>query len=293
MTGRPDCSRFTAPWAGRTPSGWPYETLPDFAHRKARILLAEDNITNQQVAQGILKKLGLSADVVANGREAIDALKTLPYDIVLMDVQMPVMDGLEATRQIRNHRSAITNRSIPIIAMTAHAMLGDKENCIEAGMDDYVTKPVSPRTLAEALEKWLPEETGIQESEVRRQNEETRNAESEPHSSLIWDRAGMLERLMGDEELAGTILQGFLMDIPRQIEALQGYLDAGDAAGAERQAHTIKGASANMGGEALRALASELEQAGKAGDIESIKARMDGLAASFAELKQTMKGDTP
>jgi PAS domain S-box-containing protein len=269
------------------------ESLLDFAHRKARILLAEDNITNQQVALGILKKLGLSADAVANGREALDALKTLPYDLVLMDVQMPEMDGLQATRQIRSSRSAIPNRSIPIIAMTAHAMQGDKERCLEAGMDDYVTKPVSPRVLAEALEKWLPKETGIHYSAVRSQNTETRNAEPEPHSSLIWDRAGMLERLMGDEEIAGTILEGFVMDIPRQIEALRAYLDHGDAAGAERQAHTIKGASANVGGEALQALASELEEAGKAGDLESIKTRMDELAATFAELKQTMKGDAP
>jgi len=110
---------------------------------------------------------------------------------------------------------------------------------------------------------------------------------------VVFDRAGMLERLFGDEELVGTILEGFLMDIPQQIEALRGYLDAGDAAGAERQAHTIKGASANVGGDALRALAFELEQAGKAGDLESIKTRMDELAATFAELKQTMKGDTP
>ncbi|MBI9087553.1 MAG: response regulator, partial [Desulfobacterales bacterium] len=134
------------------------EALPDFAHRKARILLAEDNIINQQVALGILKKLGLSADAVANGREVIEALNILPYDLVLMDVQMPEMDGLEATRQIRGPQSAIPNRSIPIIAMTAHAMQGDKDRCLEAGMDDYVTKPVSPRALAEALDKWLPKD---------------------------------------------------------------------------------------------------------------------------------------
>jgi len=186
--------------------------------------MAEDNITNQQVVVGILKKLGLRADTVANGAEAVKALESIPYDLVLMDVQMPEMDGLEATRQIRNPRSAIPNRSIPIIAMTAHAMQGDKEKCLEAGMDDYVVKPVSPRALAEAMEKWLPEETSIQESAVRRQNVETRNAESEHYSSRIWDRAAMLNRLLGDEELAGTIIEGFLMDIPRQIEALHALI---------------------------------------------------------------------
>jgi PAS domain S-box-containing protein len=135
-----------------------------FAGRPERILLAEDNITNQQVAMGILKKLGLRADAVANGAEAVNALESLPYDLVLMDVQMPVMDGFEATKKIRNSKvkSSVDGvRSIshiPIIAMTAHAMQGDRERALEAGMNDYLTKPVSPVALAEALSKWLPKE---------------------------------------------------------------------------------------------------------------------------------------
>ena len=127
-----------------------------FANRKARILLAEDNITNQQVALGILKKLGLRADAVANGAEVMKSLEIIPYDLVLMDVQMPVMDGLEATQRIRDPQSTVPNHRIPIIAMTAHAMQSDREKCLAAGMDDYVSKPVSPQTLAEVLKKWLP-----------------------------------------------------------------------------------------------------------------------------------------
>ena len=134
------------------------QTLPNFAHLKARILVAEDNMTNQKVALGILKKLGLTADAVASGGEALEALRTLPYDLVFMDVQMPEMDGLEATRRIRDSQSTVLNRDIPIIAMTAHAMEGYKKKCFEAGMNDYVTKPVSPQALAGALEKWLPKE---------------------------------------------------------------------------------------------------------------------------------------
>jgi CheY-like chemotaxis protein len=153
-----------------------------FAGRNVRILLAEDNIINQQVALGILGKLGLYADAVANGVEALTALETLPYDLVLMDVQMPVMDGFEATEKIRNNEKIMINDEfgmmkekepeklvayssliirhspIPIIAMTAHAMQGDRERCLAAGMNDYITKPVSPRSLADVLDKWLPKD---------------------------------------------------------------------------------------------------------------------------------------
>ncbi|MEI8038246.1 MAG: ATP-binding protein, partial [Verrucomicrobiota bacterium] len=124
----------------------------------AHILLAEDSIINQQVALSILKKLGLRADAVADGAEAVRALEAIPYDLVLMDVQMPEMDGLVATRVIRDPQSAVRNHQVPIIAMTAHAMQGDLEKCLEAGMNDYVTKPVFPQALVEVLLKWLPQE---------------------------------------------------------------------------------------------------------------------------------------
>ncbi|WP_295399633.1 PAS domain S-box protein [uncultured Thiocystis sp.] len=126
-----------------------------FASGGARILLAEDHPVNQQLALGILKKLGLRADAVANGAEALTALASIPYDLVLMDVQMPVMDGLEAARHIRDPGSNILDHAIPIIAMTANAMQGDREQCLAAGMSDYVAKPVRPAALAEVLEKWL------------------------------------------------------------------------------------------------------------------------------------------
>ncbi len=124
--------------------------------RNAYVLLAEDNITNQQVALSILRHLGLRADAVANGEEAVQAVVFRRYDLVIMDVQMPVMDGLEATRKIRRLDASVSHSSLPIIAMTANAIQGDRSNCLEAGMDDYVSKPVSPQGLAEVLGKWLP-----------------------------------------------------------------------------------------------------------------------------------------
>ena len=251
-----------------------------------RILLAEDNITNQQVALGILKKLGLHADAVVDGVEAITSLETLPYDLVLMDVQMPEMDGFEATRRIRDPESAVLNHKVPIIAMTAHAMQGDRERCLEAGMDDYVTKPISPQALAGALDRWLPRADAVPAA----------HAPAEPGAGRSWtsteaqvfDRAGLMTRVIGDEDLARAVVDGFLEDAPRQIEALREYLRAGDASGAIRQAHTIKGASATVGGEALCAVAQEMEKAATSGDLEGVRDHLPDLESAFGRLRAAM-----
>lgn len=131
-----------------------------------RILLAEDNVVNQHVAQGMLKKLGLHADAVANGAEAVAALTMIPYDLVLMDCMMPEMDGYEATRQIRSLSSGVLNHDIPVIAMTANAMLGDRQRCLAAGMNDYVSKPVDAKALAAAIDRWLPPDSTCAASPV-------------------------------------------------------------------------------------------------------------------------------
>ena len=121
---------------------------------QVRVLLAEDNLVNQKVAMIMLKKLGLEADVVANGLEALDALVGVAYDLVLMDCQMPEMDGFEATHRIRERERG--TRRIPIVAMTANAMVGDREQCLEAGMDDHIPKPVRIEELKRILARWLP-----------------------------------------------------------------------------------------------------------------------------------------
>ena len=118
------------------------------------MLVADDVVTNQYVAIGILEKMGLEVDAVANGQEAVAAVLSAHYDLVLMDVQMPIMDGLDESRQIRNAEKG--TRRLPIIAMTAAAMQQDREDCLAAGMDDFVSKPIMPRVLAAALSKWLP-----------------------------------------------------------------------------------------------------------------------------------------
>jgi PAS domain S-box-containing protein len=259
-----------------------------------RILLAEDNVTNQQVALGILAKLGLKADAVANGAEAIAALESTAYDLVLMDVQMPKMDGLEATAQIRDPGSAVRNHGIPIVAMTAHAMQGDRERCLQAGMNDYVTKPISPQALADALARWLPGDDAVRSTRApvlaaaaapRRAGWAAAPAPDTP----VFDRPGILARVMNDEDLARAVAVRFLEDMPSQIDALRSYLEAGDVEGALRQAHTIKGASANVGGEAVRAVALEMEKAAGAGDLARVVADLPDLDARFAGLREAMQ----
>ena len=118
------------------------------------MLLAEDNPINQKVALAMVEKLGYHADAVANGLEALDALGSRPYDLVLMDIQMPEMDGLEATAQVRDPKSAVRGHDVPIVALTAAAMKGDREKCLAAGMNDYLTKPLRPEELGRMIERW-------------------------------------------------------------------------------------------------------------------------------------------
>ena len=132
--------------------------LPQF---NARVLVVEDNAVNQKVAQGLLKKFGIQVDIAANGQEALNTLENLPFDLVLMDCQMPVMDGYEATQKIRLPESKVLNQRISIVAMTANSMQGDRDKCLSVGMDDFISKPVNPSKLQEALKRWLPESKSI------------------------------------------------------------------------------------------------------------------------------------
>ena len=279
-------------------------TVAESARRSGRILLVEDNPTNQKVALAMLQKLGWHADVAVNGLEAIRALKHIPYDLVLMDCQMPEMDGFAATRRIRELEAGSSKLEagyssafrlppsafphIPIIAMTANAMQGDRERCQDAGMDDYIAKPVQPKDLAEKIDRWL-HGTGLGKTMADPvAGGATMIAGPDTETQEVFRWSELLDRLMGDTELAHAIVEGFIDDIPGQISKLKGFVQSGDTAAATRQAHTIKGASANVGAAALREAAYKLEEMGNGNDMAGVAEGLPKLEAEFGRLKAVL-----
>jgi signal transduction histidine kinase/DNA-binding response OmpR family regulator len=272
-------------------------TEPAFVFSPARILVAEDNLTNQMVITGLLKKLGFKADVVANGAEAVKALEIARYDIVLMDAQMPELDGFQATRMIRSLRSQVLNHQVPIIAMTAHAMPSDRTKCLEAGMDDYVAKPIFLPELTVALKRWLganPQDEIIGSEEPISEAEAAQAAAPRP-APQIFNRAAFMERMDNDEELFRSIIQTYLDDLPDQIQQFKNHVATGAVDLAGHQAHKIRGSAANLGGESLAALALILEQAGDEGNLPLISSRLaefdQQVLALITALKQELAGD--
>ncbi|MBF0496119.1 MAG: response regulator [Deltaproteobacteria bacterium] len=252
--------------------------------RKIRILVAEDNIINQKVAVGILEKMGYRADAVADGREAVKALKTIPYDLVLMDVQMPEMDGFEATKMIRNNTVPVLNHYIPIIAMTAHAFKEDRGKCLEAGMDDYVSKPVQPEELAQAINRWIS----------RRSNSEGKQSdENKDNSKVRLDRGRLMERLDGDEDLCREILDLYLRDGAEQIMAIEEAVAQSDMRQIPKLAHRLKGSSGNVEAVIMLELSIELEQAGKDDNITRAKEVLEKIKTEYSLLKHLVNHGTP
>ena len=248
-------------------------------NRHGRILLAEDNLTNQVVAEAMLSKLGLRSDLVANGVEALLALSEIDYDLVLMDCEMPEMDGYEATRRIRDRRSGVRNPEIPIVAVTSDAMIGDREKCLGAGMNDYLAKPIEWQQLGNILDKWLVPKAPEMNLE---------SAEPPTRIAPAFNYEALLARLMGDKDLASKVLAGFSEDAPRQLLILRKMLEERDADGASRQAHTLKGAAATVSAEALRSLSAEVQEAAARSDCGSALNLMPRLDREFELFKITL-----
>jgi CheY-like chemotaxis protein len=231
----------------------------------ARVLLVEDNEINQQVAREILKGAGLHVTVANNGKEAVDAVKEAGYDAVLMDVQMPVMDGYAATRRIRKWEGGRRNsnseiKSIPIIAMTAHAMAGDEEKSFEAGMNGHVTKPIDPDQLFATLGQWIrpdKKRTQLQRSETK----PAVAAEAElPRTLPEFDLALGLQRLQGNRRLYRKLLQDFGLNYAETAPEIRRALEAEDFDRARGLIHNVKGLAGNLAATNLQAAAQDLEK---------------------------------
>ncbi|CAH2032408.1 response regulator [Trichlorobacter ammonificans] len=254
------------------------------------ILLVEDNQVNQAVALAMLGKAGYRADVAANGREALELLERIAYDLVLMDCQMPELDGFAATRRLRSPDSTALNRTVPVIAMTANALSGDRERCLAAGMDDYLSKPVKPLELVKMLDKWLsrgphahqpPPGTG------------DHPATGEGQRDLqVFDRADLLDRVGDAEELMNEILAIALEDIPRQLSQLRAATEADDRSALRQVAHAIKGCAANISAGQLHLAASLLEQEAENAGSEQIQRRLRLVETRAEALLAALRGES-
>ena len=224
--------------------------------REHLILLVEDNLVNQQVAKHILQKLGYSIHIVNNGKEAVDSLETLPYSLVLMDCQMPIMDGFEATHAIRQReQNSESRKRIPIIAMTANAVEGDRESCLESGMDDYVSKPISVSILADVLKKWLPE---IKEESLKIPMVTKEILADEFIESCPIEINRLNNLFDNDAEIITEVLDIFCDSLTPLKLKLTSAVEA-KTANVKSVAHEIKGASYNVGAVILAKLSEKLE----------------------------------
>jgi PAS domain S-box-containing protein len=243
-----------------------------------RILLAEDNATNQLLAVTLLEKEGHAVTVAGNGKEALAALAKDSFDVVLMDMQMPEMDGFEATAHIRAAEQG-TGRHIPVIALTAHAMKGDRERCLEAGMDGYVTKPVQAKELYQALAELAPSRPAGEQAPPSSPAAPELACAEEP--AAIVDRQALLERVGGREVHLRKIVALFLTESTKLMAELAGALARGEAAALKKPAHSLKGAAGLFGVPQVVEQAQRLESLGQA-------AQLEGAAEAYAELDKEL-----
>jgi PAS domain S-box-containing protein len=227
----------------------------------ARVLLAEDNQINQQVARELLEGVGLQVVVAGNGREAVEFSLAQPFDLVLMDIQMPEMDGFEATAKIRGVKEL---KEIPILAMTAHAMAGDRQKSFDMGMNDHVTKPIDPEELFRALVRWIPPRHADNVAAAPKAPTE-KDAEL-PEALPGFDLRGALARVNGNRRLYRNLLVKLHDDYAEAHATLVALLEKSDTEGARIMAHTIKGVAGNVGALGLQTAAAEIEASLKKGD---------------------------
>ncbi|MGH9667006.1 MAG: response regulator, partial [Bryobacteraceae bacterium] len=280
-------------------------TVPAGRLRCLRVLVAEDNSMNQEVVLTLLRREGHAATLAQNGREALDLLETDSFDIVLMDVQMPELDGLSATAAIRERERAHGGR-IPIVAMTAHAMTGDRERCLAAGMDAYVSKPIHREELLRTMQNIAgaprgpagaspePERLARQGGQRAPLSGRAQDPKPAPREFALQkarqlDETVALSRMGGDRELLLEIARLFLEDYPNLLAAIQHAISGGDASALEHGAHTLKGSVANFGAAESVEAALRLEMMGRDGALQDSSDAFRRLESALARLRAELE----
>jgi len=291
-------SRNGAEWAG--PKLVTRHSIAEQARRKIRILVTEDYPTNQLVAMRHLSKAGYDVKFADNGSQAVETFQAEPFDLILMDIQMPVMDGYKATRRIRELESMQTTPSgscprIPIVAMTAYAFKGYREKCFEVGMDDYISKPLRRDKLLAIVETWVGKSTnkasevdimpdlGAQPAATTHDNGFPATPAPQPDAPM--DVEKVVEEFEGDRDFCMAVLQEFIQNVESQRGVISRALAAGDAQTIGREAHSIKGGAGNLTAQNLAAAARDLESLAKSGDLGGAGDAIKRLENEFCHLK--------
>ncbi|MFO8061523.1 MAG: PAS domain S-box protein [bacterium] len=238
-----------------------------------RILLVEDNITNQKVASMILKNMGHKVDVAANGAEALESFKSISYDLILMDVQMPVMDGYEASRRIRE-----TGSNVPILAMTADVLKGTREKCINSGMNDYISKPVNPDTVSGMISKWME----------RKDNDGDQKEALSGNGKHQFDIDSLAESIGGSMDIALSIMEEFIVETEESINEIRSGLNDRDTGRIRAASHKIKGSAATVGAQDIHDITRRMQEWAESSSISKIDASIGELSDSFNRMKNSV-----
>jgi CheY-like chemotaxis protein len=250
---------------------------------RLRVLLAEDNEVNQQVAAGMLERAGHRVVVVSNGRQALAALERGGFDLVLMDVQMPELDGFEATVAIRE-RERSTGGHLPIVALTAHAMEGDAERCLAAGMDAYLAKPLEPAELSAAIAAVTSRGPGRPVT-----GPVPAAATPAPTTAGVIDEARVLERVGGDRRALASLARVFLADAPKRLTSIRHAVESRDPPALREAAHALKGAVSNFAAASATEAAQRLQKMGETGDLTAARSAYALLEDEIARLRQALR----
>ena len=268
----------------------------EFSAADARVLLVEDNAVNQEVARGMLESIDCRVDCAENGREALDLLQRENYDLVLMDCQMPEMDGFAATRALREREaqaSGAGSRRMPVIALTANAMDGDRERCLEAGMDDYLSKPMVRSELSSMLSKWLPrprQRISMLPSQLSQHQGSDRDetpavSKTDAVNSQALDN---IRNLQNGESILARVIDLYLADAPRLVEEIRVSISHGQPDTMSAAAHKLKSSSANLGAERLAEMCRQLETQGRGGSMDGSQGVFDAIEAEYTAVRAAL-----